>query len=129
MRGNISLGPKFVHVTEIRSSISARSRPVSTIRLSLNIVVNATMKASMFTSLNIKLLKSFKIQMSSGPNFRKDMQPPSRMQTALMRKLKCLSTTSRQKLTKFQLHRVIYTRLLINASQPIIRPWSKLSKS
>jgi hypothetical protein len=129
MRGNRSLRPKFVHVTEIRSSISARSSPVSTIKLSQHIVVNASMEASMPTTLNLKLLKSFKIQMSYGPSFRKDMQLPSRMQRALMKKLKCWSTTSRQKLSKFQLHRVIYTRLLINASQPIIRPWSKLSKS
>ena len=102
-KGIGSLLPKCVLATEIRSSTSARSNPVSTIWLSQHIVSSVSLKASMHTSLYMILSKPFKNQMKSGPNFRKDMQPQLRMPRALMRKLKSWSATSRQRQSESRL--------------------------
>jgi hypothetical protein len=102
---------------------------VSTIRLSHHIVQNVIVKGSMPTSLNMKLLKSCKRQMSSGPNFRIDMQPLSRMPRALTRKSKCLFATSRHRLSESHLLKECSIRPLFNLSPQIIKLLQKHSKS
>jgi hypothetical protein len=87
------------------------------------------MKASMHTSLNMKLSMSLKNQMRSGPNSNKDMQQLSRMPRAHMRKLKSWSATLRQRRTESRQLSQTCIPSMLDAYPPITKPWLTLTKS